>query len=333
MKLKLKEIYPNPFKKEINKGELDENIIEKLMSNMKELGLMGSLPVFKRGEQYFLIAGHHRLEALKRCFGEDYGVEVVVHDYSKDSILRGMVVENLTQRDNDFKEELDNLLLIRKYLKTCPPDGQVSKGKRGPPNESDSTRSISEWLNKQGEVLSKSKIANILRIADNMNPELLSKVEKASSSNIIDETALPVKTAVEIASLPKEEQEKISKLVMKSGLDTMGRDKLIREYKNLDDEAKQRVLSGEVSIVDLQKGENIGTNSDMLLTFNRKANDLVLEMRQLRKALFQFRNEKMFENFDQKQRTNFKIRLSKIKSEYRELVEELERNSEVLSNE
>jgi ParB-like chromosome segregation protein Spo0J len=66
MKIKLCDINSNPFKKDINKGKLNEETIKKIQSNVKELGLMGSLPVFKKENKYYLIAGHHRVEALKR---------------------------------------------------------------------------------------------------------------------------------------------------------------------------------------------------------------------------------------------------------------------------
>jgi len=110
MKLKISQLKPNPFKKNINSGKLDEETIKKIQSNMEELGLMGSLPVFKKGDKYYLINGHHRQEALKRQFGKDFEVQVTVHNYSEENVLRGMVVENLTQR-------ADELVAIMKYRK------------------------------------------------------------------------------------------------------------------------------------------------------------------------------------------------------------------------
>jgi ParB-like chromosome segregation protein Spo0J len=70
MKLKISELNPNPFKKEINGGKLKEEIIKRIQANIKELGLMGSIPVFKKDGKYFLVAGHHRVEALKES-GEE----------------------------------------------------------------------------------------------------------------------------------------------------------------------------------------------------------------------------------------------------------------------
>jgi len=130
MKLALKDINPNPFKKEINGGKLSETTIAKIKSNIKELGLMGALPVFKKDNKYYLVSGHHRHEALKREFGKDYQIEVIIHNYNDDQALRGMVIENLTQRDTNLTETGANLVAIRKHLRDeCPDSGQSSKKK------------------------------------------------------------------------------------------------------------------------------------------------------------------------------------------------------------
>lgn len=116
MKVKLSQLKSNPFKKEINGGKLDEDTIKKIQVNMDELGLMGSVPVVKRDDKYYLVSHHHRVEALKRKFGKDYEVEIDIKKYSDDQLLRGMVVENLTQRNNEYREEEDNILTIKNYL-------------------------------------------------------------------------------------------------------------------------------------------------------------------------------------------------------------------------
>lgn len=151
MKLKISELKPNPYKKEINKGEFDEETIAKITINLDELGLMSPLPVFKKKNQFFLVFGHHRLEALRRKHGNDYLIDVELKDYSEDQILRGMVVENLTQRNNEFREELDNLLAIRKYLQNKTDvrlaNSSLSDGRKAGPQhqiESGSCRSIAQ---------------------------------------------------------------------------------------------------------------------------------------------------------------------------------------------
>jgi hypothetical protein len=176
MKVKISELNSNPFKKDINKGKLKEQTIKKIQANIKELGLMGSIPVFKKDGKYFLIAGHHRIEALKRSFGKNYAVEVTLHNYSDENVLRGMVVENITQRQDEPFEVSENLALIRKYLRSCSSTEQHLKtqGKRADLEYGGGTiREISDWLNTNGEVMSIGKISEYLKVYDNLDRSLL----------------------------------------------------------------------------------------------------------------------------------------------------------------
>ena len=94
MKLKINDLNPNPFKKEINKGKLNREQLDSIKSNIKELGLMGSLPIFKKDNNYYLVAGHHRLQALKEVYGKDFEVECTLHNYDTENILRGKDILN-----------------------------------------------------------------------------------------------------------------------------------------------------------------------------------------------------------------------------------------------
>jgi len=258
MKVKLCDLKPNPFKKKINGGKLSEETIEKIMSNMDELGLMGALPVFKKDNSYYLIAGHHRVEAAKRRFGKDAEIEVILHNYNNEQVLRGMVVENLTQRSNEFREEKDNLLMIREYLsETCSLGEQVSeKGSRGPPASPGSTREIAAWLNKQGEVMSIGKITNILAIADNLSPKLQEIVDKQShaTGEKKEDTGLGIKDAIALARIKSvEEQEQLAEALKKSS-EQHGNEKAknLTIYKDAPEEIKQKVRDGEIDIAEIQ---------------------------------------------------------------------------------
>jgi ParB-like chromosome segregation protein Spo0J len=321
VEIKISELKPNPFKKNVNGGKLNEEQIEKIQSNLKELGLMGSLPVFKRDDKFYLISGHHRVEALKRQFGKDYKVKVEVHDYSDEQILRGMVVENLSQRIDDFREELDNIVLIKDYLenKICSLNERISKTK---PFEPSSVRTIAAWLNQQGkEVMSIGKITQLLRIHRELTPEVLELVEKHKAGSKAE--GLTPAEATALSNLPKEEQMPIAKALMNSEEgNKIDRLKALTEYKQADEETKEQVREGKLKL------EHIGER--MANIYNHKAINLVVEMQTLRKALVQFRKEKLFENFTSQEKTIYKNRLTKIKYEYTELMKQLDSTLEVL---
>lgn len=264
MKIKLSELNPNPFKEKIGKGQLDEETIQKLRANLNELGMMGSLPIVQINKKYHLVYGHHRVEALKREFGKDHQIDVRLHDYNKDQLLRGMVIENLTQRYNEFHQELDNLLAIKERLShivTCPISGQVShivKGKQGFQPENGSTRDISKWLDKETEtVMKKSKIADILKIAENLDEELLDNVKKQSHApgekDEEDET-IGVKVATALASFEDKQEQKDLAKAIKQSREQHGNQvtKNLTFYKNTPDEIKQKVRQGIIDLADVE---------------------------------------------------------------------------------
>ncbi len=48
--------------------------------------------------------------------GKEHEVEVVVSNYNEDQVFKGMVIENITQRTNDFMELNENIVAIESYL-------------------------------------------------------------------------------------------------------------------------------------------------------------------------------------------------------------------------
>lgn len=243
MKLKISQLNPNPFKKEINNGKLREEVIDKIRSNIKELGLMGSLPVIEKNGKYYLIAGHHRTEALRREFGKDFEVEVTVHNYSEDNVLRGMVVENLTQRMDELSEVTENLNVVRNYLKKqkkCSPGEQKAR-------IPGSIRDIYNWLNKNGEVMSVVKIEEYLQIYDNLDKNLLKKATK-TFGGIKEEDTISISEAKMLSKLEREEQKPMQKILEKTGLDRNKKKILVTKYLHAPKEEKEMILQEKKDI-------------------------------------------------------------------------------------
>ena len=269
MKLKLSQLNPNPFKKEIHQGKLSQEQVNRIKANIKELGLMGAFPVFKRGSDYFLVNGHHRQEALKQEYGKDFEVECVIHDYTDDKALRGMVVENLTQRNDDFKENVENLVAIRNWLKktTCSEtEHVVRKQGGGSQPETGSIRNISDWLNKNGEVMPVTSIQEHLSVHDKLDKDLFNKVEKTHKGSALkrtDENVLSKTQAILLASIEdKKEQKDLAEIMInekkkdnseESGSAVRSQGKQLTAYKKADEEIKEQVRKGKIELKEVPK--------------------------------------------------------------------------------
>jgi len=248
MKIKISELNPNPFKKEINGGELKEDVIKKIQANIKELGLMGSIPIFKKDNKYYLIAGHHRVEALKRTFGKNYEVEVTLHNYSDENVLRGMIVENITQRSDELLEVTENLNAIRNHLANSTVElarDNFHKGERYQVGVID----IYKWLNKNGEVMSIGKISQYLKIYDNLDRKLLEKTH--NNLDKAEKDVVNVREAIALSKLEKKEQAPMKKLLDKADVSSDTKLKLVSEYNNASKEIKEKVKKGDLDLKDI----------------------------------------------------------------------------------
>lgn len=269
MKIKLKELNPNPFKKDINGGKLNKEIVNKIKSNIKELGLMGSLPIFKKEDKYYLIAGHHRLQALKDVYGNNFEVEVTLHNYSDENVLRGMVVENLTQRSDEVLEVGENLNAIRNYLiKNKISIGQQLSNRA----ELGSSEQVYRWLSKSQteEVMSLSKIKQYIKIYDNLDRKLLEKAK--SNLDKSEEDIVNVREAIALSRLEKKEQIPMKKLLDKADVSSDTKLRLVTEYKNSSKEIQEKVKKGEIEITDIQI-ENLKQDIKKKIEEDKKNNE------------------------------------------------------------
>jgi hypothetical protein len=267
MKIKLSELKPNPFKKQISKGDLNREQIDKIKSNLKELGFFGSLPVFKEDNKYFLIAGHHRLQALKEVYGKDFEVKVEVENYNEDQIFRGMVIENMTQRGRAFDETSENIQAVEDYLNEhkeildkvrgeSPRSSKFSNLKTTSP-DTPTANDISEWLDKNtGNVMSKDDINQYQNINHNLSPDLKKTVEKKhdqSKEERNNPDTLNISQAVILSRIEDHEEQKELAKVLKETREQRVRNQsaLMTQYKQAPEEVKEQIKEGSIDLADI----------------------------------------------------------------------------------
>ena len=112
----------------------------------------------------------------KRKFGKNFEVEVVVHNYNTSQTLRGMVIENLSQRGNDFREEIPNVLAVKRFLmqtvRTADSSKQTHKSEVG-------SREIAEWINGEvkDSVISKTRVCELTRVDKFIPKDIIEGIE------------------------------------------------------------------------------------------------------------------------------------------------------------
>ena len=258
IKISLKDIKPNPFKKFIDEGQFNEEQIEKLIEGYKQTIFHENLLARQKDGQIQLVYGHHRLEAAKRVYGNNYVISLNIVDYNDKQMIIDLCRENLTQRFNEFRQELDAVVLVRNYLEGKLPQAASAHGKQ--PRKEDgkfdnkelTCKDITQFLSKEGKAISETKVKELLRMNENLDKNILDNVKKTANQMEKGEV-VTYSEAVALASIKdKKEQRELVEAIKKTKEEQGGRVyKLISKYKEAPEEIKEKIRKGKLDLQDI----------------------------------------------------------------------------------
>ncbi len=169
MKIKLKDLKPNPFKQSINGGLLTKSKIEMLKESIRKDGFWNNILCRKKNGNYELAYGHHRVEAAIQVLGASYTIDVPCEKLSDEAMLRILGNENSMQNEEYAIYQVDQVLATQKFLKENP---SLSTGKKsGHGAQPDSAPAISKFLGEKNWSL--SKVASLLKLHKELHPKIL----------------------------------------------------------------------------------------------------------------------------------------------------------------
>jgi hypothetical protein len=128
MKVKIKDLEPNPYR-DMENYPIDETKIQTLIGSYNQTGFWRNInarpkPGIK--DKYQLAYGHHRLIALKKLYGEDHIIDIVVEKYSDATMLKMMASENNTDFRTNVAVTLETVKVTRQFLKDHPEEIKTS---------------------------------------------------------------------------------------------------------------------------------------------------------------------------------------------------------------
>ena len=118
--VQLGKLHPNPFKKHILGGKLNEERVARLEESIGQSGFWDGFAARKNGNGYQLAFGHHRLQAAINQLGKEYRTSILVADYDDDQMARMMINENSTAEGGSIVEQSDSVVFAQQYLKAHP---------------------------------------------------------------------------------------------------------------------------------------------------------------------------------------------------------------------
>lgn len=246
MKIKISEIEENPFRKEL--GPHNEEQIAKITESYQtsDYGSNMRFEVRKNVENdYELVYGHHRLLALRRYYGDDLEVEIIIRNYKDVQMLRELLRENLIKSD-DWQLKMRSLVLMKKYYYLFQ-------------TEKPTTRDMIHYISKDVKLMSDEEAKTLLRIYENLAPELLEKVKNMESSfhEYKDTDYINLHQARVLSQFnDKQEQKDLVKALKSSIVQSSDEQmKLITKYKSAPEEMKRKIRLCEIDLVALKEKE------------------------------------------------------------------------------
>ena len=180
IKIKLKDLQPNPYKNQINGGKLNPEKIEKLKESINKDGFWAGLQCRKYDGVYQIPFGHHRVEAAKQVLGKDTAIEIPLLDLSEEQMVRMLANENAMQNEEYAIYQVDTVVMARNWLLSCRPNRQPRQGKD---SETISSYDISEFLGKKN--WSPDKVGQYLQMHLKLSPEILKDMKMQYSQAMI----------------------------------------------------------------------------------------------------------------------------------------------------
>jgi len=316
VKIKLSDLKPNPFKKFINNGKFNEDIIEKLIEGYKQTKFHENMSARNNNGKIELIYGHHRIEAAKRLYGKNYEINLKVYsikDFPDEKMLIDMIRENLTQRDTDYRDTSDSIILAKRWLKgefESKPTlhSRTHGGDRR--SQEIGVRQIANFISTQGKTISHTQVGKYIKIEEKLSPKLKEMVGKGDRAGHLEEGRLGFEVSSSLSEIEDEkDQEILANKIVESDLNKDKIKTLLSKYRQSPPEVKEQIKKG---IVDL-------ANIDLaIVSYNlrqKKKNKIVVQ--DIKKKIDGFLMSLSFSNLDVEKSTKEVIKILVILSKYK----------------
>ena len=222
--VELGELRPNPFKRFILGGRLDEAKILRLVESIEQTGFWENVVCRKGESQYELGYGHKRVEAAIRKLGKKHKIEIPCLALSDEQMIQMMAAENATGEEESVEAQIDVVALVGKHLKekfehdgklfepgtrefVLVPGTKTKEGRADNALKPDAGERISAFLGVKN--WSRKKVSNLLQLREKLHKSVLHELKNDSS--------LGVKAGMELVKLEKPTQKAVFDLATEGG--------------------------------------------------------------------------------------------------------------------
>lgn len=123
MKIKIKDLQPNPFR-DMKKYPIDQAKIQSLINSIGETGFWDNILARRHpdeADKFQISYGHHRLIAIQKKLGKEAIVDIPIRDLDDETMLRIMAEENNESYKTDVAIIDETIKVVFEYLKRLFP--------------------------------------------------------------------------------------------------------------------------------------------------------------------------------------------------------------------
>lgn len=285
--VKLSDLKPNPFKKDILGGRITSSRVEELKESIKGSDLWEHWVVRKTSNGYELgNGGHHTLEAALEIYGPKHEVSVQVENWSDAQMLFALAAEN-AGKGASFDERVDVVLAARKFLQehpeSCKHVNPAAQGKRdslgrvndGRTHEHGSASCVSAFLGSKTWPV--KTVEELLRAGKDLAPEVRKMVAPSGTTHPNRKQQLPQKGAIALGVLSKEKQKEVASILKEAMSQPGAKDKIgEQEIKRVAKLAEAKPIDEVKKVVNRMVSDDADLSEeefDHLKQFNKKVEE------------------------------------------------------------
>ena len=229
MKVKIKDLEPNPFR-DIKNYPINSEKIESLAKSINQTGFWDNILARKKDGKIQIAYGHHRLVVLQRNFKPDHIIDIPVKDLDDATMIRIMANENdeswaitpgiIDETVRVTYEYLNSLLSLKKevkrgqettFLEGLPVPKYIDSDPKNGYRMSPLAKQISNWL---GGNWNEKRVYYSLERLGLIEEDVLDK--ESVESLPTDQAARDFTAAVKEVKPSKETQQKVAKKIVMS---------------------------------------------------------------------------------------------------------------------
>ena len=125
MKVKIKDLYPNPYR-DMDNYPINRDKVETLKASIKQTGFWDNIVARNMDGKIQIAYGHHRLTALREALPWDTEVDIPIKDLPDSVMIQIMANENMEEYRTGPAIIDETVRVAKKYLEEHPEEVELS---------------------------------------------------------------------------------------------------------------------------------------------------------------------------------------------------------------